>query len=209
MQDFTAPTCATCHVSLLVNTDGDVVSERTHQMNNRLPWRIFGLVYATPHPRGPDTTVIRNKDGQPLPAGLDGEFAAEYLIDEKEMDKRRQTMQAACLNCHGSSWVNGHWKRFENTIRETNSDILTATQMMNDIWQKGLADFKTSPFEEAIEKKWTDAWQLYANTTRFASAIGGGGDYGVYAGGRYQLTQALLEINEWRTVREKITGGSK
>ena len=208
-QDFTAPTCATCHISLLVNTDGDVVSERTHQMNNRLPWRIFGLVYATPHPLNPDTTVIRNKDGQPLPASLDGEFASEYLIDKKEMNKRRQAMQAACLNCHGSSWVNGQWKRFENTIRETNSDILTATGMMKDIWEKGLADATTNPFDEAIEKKWTDAWQLYANTTRFASAMGGGGDYGVYAGGRYQLTQALLEINEWRTVREKLNSGSK
>ncbi len=208
-QDFTAPTCATCHVSLLVNTDGDVVSERTHQMNNRLPWRIFGLVYATPHPLSPDTTIIRNKDGQPLPASLDGEFASEYLIDDKEMNKRRQAMQAACLNCHGSSWVNGQWKRFENTIRETNSDILTATRIMKDIWEKGLADFTINPFDEAIEKKWTDVWQLYANTTRFASAMGGGGDYGVYAGGRYQLTQALLEINEWRTVWEKLNSGSK
>ena len=118
-------------------------------------------------------------------------------------------MQAACLNCHGSSWVNGQWKRFENTIRETNSDILTATHIMKDIWEKGLADFTINPFDEAIEKKWTDVWQLYANTTRFASAMGGGGDYGVYAGGRYQLTQALLEINEWRTVQEKLNGPSE
>jgi hypothetical protein len=208
-QDFTAPTCATCHVSLLVNTEGDVVSERTHQMNNRLPWRIFGLVYAHPHPQNPDTTIIRNKDGQPLPASLDGEFASPYLIDDKEMDKRRQAMQAACLNCHGTAWVNGQWKRFENTIRETNADILTATTVMNGIWKQGLADFKANPFDEAIEKRWTDAWQLYANTTRFASAMGGGGDYGVYAGGRYQLTRALLEINEWRTLRVKMTAGSE
>ncbi|MGD8723849.1 MAG: multiheme c-type cytochrome, partial [Desulfobacterales bacterium] len=40
-KDFTAPTCATCHISLLVNTDEQVVVERTHQMNNRLPWRIL------------------------------------------------------------------------------------------------------------------------------------------------------------------------
>ena len=45
-KDFTAPTCAACHVSLLVNTDGEVVTERTNQMNNRIPWRIFGLIYA-------------------------------------------------------------------------------------------------------------------------------------------------------------------
>jgi hydroxylamine dehydrogenase len=202
-KDFTAPTCAACHISLLVNTDEEVVSERTHQMNNRLPWRIFGLVYAHPHPRDPDTSIIRNKDGQPLPTSLDGEFAAQYLIDEKEMDSRRKTMQAACLSCHSTSWVKGQWQRFENTIRQTNADILAATGIMRDIWQKGLADLDANPFDEAIEKKWTDTWQFYANTIRFASAMGCGGDYGVYADGRYQLTQAMLEMNDWRVLQEK------
>jgi hypothetical protein len=208
-KDFTAPTCAACHISLLVNTDETVVSERTHQMNNRLPWRIFGLVYAHPHPQDPDTSIIRNKDGQPLPTSLDGEFAAQYLIDAKEMDARRITMQAACLNCHGSSWVKGQWQRFENTIRQTNGDVLTATAIMRDIWQKGLADLNANPFDEAIEKKWTDIWQFYANAARFASAMGCGGDYGVYADGRYQLTQALLEMNDWRLLQEKVAANSK
>jgi hydroxylamine dehydrogenase len=74
---------------------------------------------------------------------------------------------------------------------------------MDDIWRQGLADLKTNPFDEAIEKKWTDAWQLYANTIRFASAMGCGGDYGVYAGGRYHLTQTLLEINDWLQVHKQ------
>ena len=94
-QDFAAPTCATCHVSLLINTDEEVVVERTHQMNNRLPWRILGLIYAHPHPANPDTSIIRNKDGLPLPTDFSGGFAANYLIDESEMGTRRQAMQAA------------------------------------------------------------------------------------------------------------------
>ena len=202
-KDFTAPTCASCHLSLLVNTDEEVVVERTHQMNNRLPWRIFGLIYAHPHPQNPDTTIIRNKNGRPLPTSLDGEFAAKYLIDAKERNTRRQSMQAACLNCHDASWVNGHWRRFENTIKQTNADILLATNIMGDVWQQKLADFKSNPFEEPVEKKWTDTWQFYANTIRFASAMGGGGDYGVYADGRYQLSQALLELNDWFQLRKK------
>ena len=35
-KDFTAPACAACHVSLLASEDGDVLAERTHQMNDRL-----------------------------------------------------------------------------------------------------------------------------------------------------------------------------
>ena len=88
-KDFTAPTCAVCHASLLVNGDGDVISERTHRMNNRLYQRIFGLIYAHAHPKSPDTTIIKNKAGLPLPTELTGEPVTEYLIDKEEQVKRK------------------------------------------------------------------------------------------------------------------------
>jgi hypothetical protein len=208
-KDFTAPTCATCHVSLLVNTEEEVVVERTHQMNNRLPWRILGLIYAHAHPQKPNTSIIRNKDGLPLPTDFSGGFATQYLIDKKEMEGRRQTMQAVCLNCHDPSWVSGHWKRFKNTIRETNAKTLTATQIMEDIWQHGWADKKDSFYNEAIERKWSDTWLFYANTIRFASAMGSGGDYGVFSDGRYQLSKSLMELNDWLDLRKQLESASK
>ena len=208
-KDFTAPTCATCHISLLVNTDEEVVVERTHQMNNRLPWRILGLIYAHPHPAEPNTSIIRNKDGLPLPTDLAGGLAPNFLIDKKEQDVRRQAMQAACLNCHDASWVNGHWQRFENTIQETNAKTLAATGIMQDIWQHGFADKKDNPYNEAIERKWSEAWLFYANTIRFASAMGGGGDYGVYADGRFHLSKTLLELDDWLKLQKKLDAASK
>ncbi|UCF95228.1 MAG: hydroxylamine oxidase [Desulfobacterales bacterium] len=206
-RDFTAPTCAACHLSLLVNSEGELVSARTHQMNNRLPWRIFGLIYAHPHPQNPDTTIIRNKDGLPLPSDWGGEYAAEYLIDERTREHRRKTMQAACLNCHAASWVKAHWGRLEKTIVETNAQTLTATDILGEIWQNGYAEGLAqggNPFDEAVERKWNDVWQFYANTTRFASAMGGGGDYGVYADGRYHLSQAVLELQDWLELRKRL-----
>jgi hydroxylamine dehydrogenase len=207
-QDFTAPTCAACHISLLVNTDGDVVAQRTHQMNNRLPWRIFGLIYAHPHPLSPDTTQIRNKDNLPLPTDFEGGTADKFLIGKAEMDQRRKSMQAICLNCHGTAWVAGHWERFENTIRETNAKTLAATRTMSEIWRKGyargLSDPKANPFDEAVEKQWVDTWLFYANTTRFASAMAGGGDYGVYADGRYHLNKRIAELSDWLFVRDSL-----
>lgn len=209
-RDFSAPTCAACHVSLLVNTDGDVVAERSHQMNNRLPWRIFGLIYAHPHPLQPDTTVIRNKDDLPLPTDFEGGYASRFLIGKDEMAARRKSMQAICLNCHGTSWVKGHWARFENTIQETNAKTLDATRTMSEIWRKGFADGLSgptaNPFDEAVEKKWTDSWLFYANTTRFASAMAGGGDYGVYADGRYQLNRRTAELSDWLQLRNQVKG---
>jgi len=210
-KDFTAPTCAACHVSLLINTDGEVVAERTHQMGSRLPWRIFGLIYAHPSPKEPDTTTIRNKDGQPLPTTFDGEFASTYLITAKEMNVRKKNMQAVCLSCHATTWVNGQWDRFENTIRETNAKTLSGTQIMSEIWRLNLADFKWddkgskgNPFDEAIERKWSNTWLIYGNHIRFASAMGCGGDYGVFANGRYYLSETIMEMSDWLKLRKHM-----
>jgi hypothetical protein len=195
-KDLTAPTCATCHVSLVVNDDGDVVAERTHQMNDRLAWRIFGLPYAHPHPRSPDTTIIRNKAGLPLPTELTGEAVMEYLIDEKEQKARRSRMEQVCLSCHSLSWVEGHFERYENTIRKTNEMTLTATKILLAAWEqgvaKGLAE-NNSIFNEAIEKKWVEQWLFYANSTRYSSAMIGA-DYGVFANGRWYMSKNIQEM---------------
>ena len=199
-QDFSAPTCAVCHMSLITNPSGELVVKRTHQMNDRLPWRILGLIYAHPHPKEPNTDIILNKAGLQLPTDFDGGRAHNYLIDQNEMQQRRNRMQAVCLNCHGSTWVKGQWERFENTIHATNTQVRLATDIMREIWRLDLArglSHSQSPFDEAIEKKWSDAWLFYANTIRFASAMGAGGDYAVFAGGRYQLSQTILELNDW------------
>ena len=202
-KDFSAPTCAVCHMSLLVSEEGDVVAQRTHRINDRLPWRIFGLIYAHPHPKSPDTTIIKNMDGLPLPTELSGEPVKGFLIDEKEQEKRKMSMQTVCLSCHSKSWVDGHFTRFENTIKTTNEMTLPATKILMQAWKKGLAQGlsrKKSIFDEAIEKKWVEQWLFYANSTRFASAMGGA-DYGVFANGRWHMTRNIQEMLDWLKMR--------
>jgi len=176
-------------------------------MNDRLPWRLFGVIYAHPHPISPDLTVIRNRDGQPLPAALDGTFSSEYLIDSKEQEGRKKTMQALCLSCHATSWVSGQWARLENSIRVTNAATLAATSLMADIWDSGFArglNLNGNPFDEAIEKEWSRTWLFYANSIRFSSAMGGGGDHGVFAEGAFQLSESLQKMEDWRTLRKEL-----
>lgn len=202
--DFTAPTCAACHMSLLVDPDGKVVSRRTHEMKDRLPWRIFGLIYAHPQPKDPNTTIIRNKDGLPLPTDFGGGFAEAFLMSDQERQQATKAMQAACLACHASSWVEGHWERFTKTIELTNAATLAATGLMGEIWERGLATGLArggNPFDEYLEKVWSDIWLFYANTTRFASAMAGGGDYGAFADGRYQAMRATRELEAWLAYR--------
>jgi hypothetical protein len=209
--DFTAPTCAACHVSLIVTEEGEVIAERTHQMNDRLSWRIFGLVYAHPHPKSPDTTIIKNKAGLPLPTELTGEPVTEYLIDAKEQGLRRKKMQKICLSCHSTQWVEGHFARFENTIKTTNEMTLTATKILFAAWEKGAAKGLAqddSIFNEAIEKKWVTQWLFYANSTRYASAMMGA-DYGVFANGRWYMSQNIQEMADWLEFKLKGTAKKK
>lgn len=202
-KDFNAPTCATCHVSLLVNQERSVIAKRTHQMNDRLPWRTFGLIYAHAHPKSPDTSIIRNADGLPLPTTYSGVPATEYLISPEEQKTRKETLQNVCLSCHTPDWVQGHWGRFENTLKTTDAMTLSATKILMKAWDQKLAD-KTNPFDEAIEKQWTEEWLFYANSTRLSSAMIGA-DYGVFDRGRWFMGKTIQEMLD----RLNFLAGSK
>jgi hypothetical protein len=76
---------------------------------------------------------------------------------------------------------------------------LTATEIMLAAWESGVARGlaqNDSIFNEAIEKKWMEQWLFYGNSTRFASAMGGA-DYGVFANGRWKLSQNILDLVDW------------
>lgn len=192
--DFTAPTCATCHISLVVDEEGEVLAKRTHRMNDRLPWRLFGLPYAHPHPIAADTTPIINSAGLNLPTELTGEPVSKFLIDAEEMATRQETMARVCLGCHSRQWVDGHFDRLETSIASTNHMTLQATRMLTEAWEEGLANVD-NPFDEVIETKWTEQWLFFGNSTRLASAMGGT-DYGVFDNGRWWQHKNLQEIRE-------------
>ncbi|WP_419658918.1 hypothetical protein Dvar_77820 [Desulfosarcina variabilis str. Montpellier] len=206
-RDFTAPTCATCHISQVVTEDGQTISQRTHEMKDRLAWRIFGLIYAHPQPKSPVTSTIRNADGLPLPTDFKGGLAKADLIGPDIQAQHTQTMQATCKACHATGWVEGHWRRYTNTIERTNRAIGTITELMTEGWRRGYAqglDQGGNPFDEHSERLWSDAWLFYANTVRFASAMAGGGDYGVFADGRYQLSRTMADLHKWLAQRRML-----
>jgi hydroxylamine dehydrogenase len=103
------------------------------------------------------------------------------------------------LSCHSLSWVEGHFERYENTIKKTNDMTLTATKVLLAAWEKGAAkglSEKDSIFNEAIEKKWVEQWLFYANSTRYSSAMIGA-DYGVFANGRWYMSKNIQEMVDW------------
>jgi len=194
-KDFNAPTCSACHNSLLVSPNGDVIAERTHDFGARLWVRIFGLIYSHPQPKSGNTTIMKNTDGLPMPTTFKGERASEYLIDEKEQDKRQKSMKKVCNSCHSSDWINGHFAKLENTIKETDGMTHAATILMQEAWEKGVED-KTNPFDESIEKMWMKQWLFYSNSVRYASAMTGAHDYAAFKLGWWELSRNLQEMRD-------------
>lgn len=197
--DFTAPTCAACHASLLTNAEGEILAPRTHRMNDRLDTRLFGLVYAHAHPAAADTTPIRSADGLSLPTALSGAPASAFLIDADEQARRRGAMKAVCAACHATSWTDGHFAKLDRAVTTSNAMVRTATDLVREAWDKGLATGPAgggSAFDEPVEILWTEGWLFHANSVRFSSAMGGA-DYGVFASGRFHLARTVRDMAEW------------
>lgn len=205
-EDFTAPTCATCHISRVATPEGEILSRRTHQMNDRLPHRLFGLIYSHPHPANPDTSIIRNNGGLPLPTELSGEPVRSFLISPDEQEKRLSLMKGVCSGCHSGSVIDSHFKRLEQTVARSDQLVKTATGLIGKIWEKGIAGGPgrgDSPFNEGAEKIWTRCWLFYGNTIRLASAMMGA-DYSSFANGHFQLSEGIRQLRE---VLEKSPNG--
>jgi hypothetical protein len=194
-RDFTAPTCATCHMSLVAAPDGGVIAERNHDFGGRLWVRLFGLIYTHAQPKSGDTSIIRNKDGLPLPTAFTGEPASGYLIDKDEQARRMNTMKAVCSGCHGTDWIDGHFAKMANTIKETDGMTLAATKLLLKAWELKLED-RGNPFDEPIEQKWVKQWLFYGNSIRYASAMTGAPDYAAFKNGWWYLTNNLLEMKK-------------
>lgn len=206
--DFTAPTCAACHASLIVNTEGEVIAERTHQFNDRLSMRLFGVPYAQAHPISPQTHKIKNSSGLQLASDLDGTPASSYLINKEEQFLRDNKMKKVCNSCHSSSWTNNHFARLSSVIESSNEYTKVSTDLLIEIWNSGYAD-NSNLFDENIERYWTEIWLIYANSIRLSAAMSGGGDYGVFADGRYQLTNKLIYMQEWLSNKQSLNKKNK
>ena len=194
-KDFQAPTCATCHNSLVTTSDGRVVASRTHNFGSRMWVRLFGLPYSHPQPKSGQTYGIKNKDGLPLPTTFNGELASEYLISKEEQIRRQNEMKTLCRCCHNTDWINQHFAKMDITIAETDKAVLAATQLLQKAWSAGLAD-PSNPFDEMIENDWIKQWLYYANSTRFASAMGGP-DYATFKNGWLELTANLCKMRDY------------
>jgi hydroxylamine dehydrogenase len=202
-EDFLAPSCSTCHMSLLVSPDGSVIAERSHDFGARLWVRLFGLIYSHAQPKKGDTSIIRNADGLPLPTTFTGEPAAKYLIDKQEQARRKGIMMSVCKGCHSTDWTEMHFAKLDSTLQETDKMTLAATKLISEAWRLGIAD-KSNPFDEALEQKWIKQWLFFGNSVRYSSAMTGAPDYAAFKYGWWDLTNNLQEMRDKIEMKKKL-----
>ena len=101
-------------------------------------------------------------------------------------------MKNLCRSCHGAEWVNSYFEKMDNTVKETDQMVSTATKIMKKAWEEKLAD-NTNPFDELIEQMWVRQWLFYANSIRYASAMSGP-DYESFKNGWWHLTRNLNDM---------------
>lgn len=202
--DFEAPTCASCHNSLLVNPEDEsqVLAPRTHDFGERLYVRIFGLPYSHPQPTHARTWELRNAEGQPLPTSFDGKPAPTGLIGPAEQLKRKQTLQAVCTSCHSTSFTTKQFAHSEQTYKEADGMVKAATDLLQLTWQHKLADPR-NPFDEEQEQRWVEQWLFYANSMRYGSAMMAP-DYASFEFGWWNAQKNLQAMGEWLTLRKII-----
>ena len=206
-EDFQVPTCATCHNSLLVSPEGDVIAERTHDFGSRLWVRIFGLPYSHPQPKEGKTWIISNQDDLPLPTSFAGVPAEEYLIDSNEQSVRRNRMKSVCVSCHASSWTDKFITRIDSTNLLADQMVLSATKILQSAWDAGIND-AANPFDETLELLWVRQWLYYANSVRYAGAMSGP-DYAAFKNGWFDLTENLKAMEPGRDMQLSKKKGAR
>jgi hydroxylamine dehydrogenase len=206
-KDFQAPTCASCHNSLLVSEDGTVIAQRTHDFGSRLWVRLFGLIYSHPQPKLGNTTIIKNQDGLPLPTAFDGRVASMYLIDSAQQVERLTAMETICKSCHSSPWVEGHFDELDTVVHESDGMTKAATEVVERAWHEGVED-PSNPFDESVEKMWIEQWLFYANTMRYSSAMTGAPDYQAFKHGWWDMQKILREMKDMVNLKSALRKNS-
>ena len=70
---------------------------------------------------------------------MSGGYADKFLIGPEEMKQRTAEMQKVCAGCHATSWVDGHFHKYEAVIGETNLSVRAATALVEEAWSLELA----------------------------------------------------------------------
>ncbi len=87
-------------------------------------------------------------------------------------EERRKNMKEVCLNCHGSTWVDGHYAQYDRVVDLYNEKFAKpAVRIMKALSDAGL--LTATPFDEELDWTFFFLWHHEGRRARMGAAMMG------------------------------------
>ncbi len=177
-EDYSAaPTCATCHMSAVRTSDGELLPV-THDVGTRLSWN-----------NRPPLSIRPEISDKKL--GLEKMAAVGW-------EKRRAEMVKVCTVCHTPNFVNNFYEQYDGVISLYNSKFAEpGSRLMQLLYENRL--ITDTQFDEEIEWVWWEIWHHEGRRARHGASMMAP-DYthwhGLYEVGKHWYTEFIPELQE-------------
>ncbi len=183
-----APTCASCHVSSYMTTNG-VASAHSHDVGDRISWTLRPVVSTK-------SNLVVFNDGfkedypetRPLPKVGDEISTTDQVVENEKLvgkpvkrtvakiitwQERRETMKGACLNCHGNDFVDNFYKQFDELVVLYNEKFAQPAQkLMDELTADKVLDPK-APFGQEVQWVFYELWHHEGRRARHGASMMG------------------------------------
>jgi cytochrome c553 len=177
-EDYTAaPTCATCHMSAVRTSDGELVPV-THDVGLRISWN-----------NRPPMSIRPEISDKKL--GLEKMAAVGW-------EERRANMVQVCTVCHTSTYVSNFYEQYDALIALYNSKFgQPGLDFMKLLYDKEL--ISGTKFDDAVEWTWWEIWHHEGRVARHGASMMAP-DYthwhGLYEVAKHWYTKFIPELRE-------------
>jgi hydroxylamine dehydrogenase len=118
----------------------------THNVTERLSWELQAPL------------TVRPEDFKPFP-------------NKVGWEKERNKMKEVCVQCHGQTWVDSHYIKLDQVVKEYNDVYFKpAKAMLGKLYDAGLLD-KTRFFDEELEVEYYELWHHEGRRARMGTAM--------------------------------------
>jgi hypothetical protein len=118
----------------------------SHDVTERLSWEIQAPL------------TVRPENFKPFPA-------------KTNWQTERDKMKEVCTQCHGKTWVDDHYVKLDQVVKEYNDVYFKPTKkMLDDLYAGGLLD-KSKFFDERLEVEYYEIWHNEGRRARMGAAM--------------------------------------
>ena len=196
-EDYTAaPTCATCHMSAVRTTDGQLMPV-THDVGMRISWN-----------NRPAKSIRPEVSDAKL--GLTKMAAVGW-------EERRATMKKVCTVCHTPNYVDNFYDQYDGVVALYNSKFADpGISIMDLLYRNDL--ITPTQFDEKVEWTWWEIWHHEGRVARHGASMMAP-DYthwhGLYEVAKHWYSMFIPELQEIAATQsassdaEKARGGKE